>query len=80
MLVKIRLFANLKDFFKPELVLDLPDDSLARDVIGRLSEINPAGAALLGGCRIAVNDNFVDADYPVNREDEILVMPPFSGG
>ncbi len=80
MRVRVAVFANLKDYFQAELELDLPDGARAGDVARELERMEPEARELLESCRLAVDENFVDPDFGLKGDEEILVFPPSSGG
>ena len=80
MKIRVQLFAGLKDFYESELSLDLPEPARAGDVHARLGEINPGGRELLKVSRLAIDDSFVSADSLLREGQEVIVLPPSSGG
>ena len=80
MRVRVRLFASLKEYYGPELVLELPEASCAGDVLKKMADINPEGSRLLSVCKLAVDESFAEAAHPLKNGDEVYVLPPFSGG
>ena len=77
--MKIKVFGGLKDYLAPEMVVDQSFVTI-QEVESHLQEIQPSVTSLLGKCRYAVNNKFVGKDYKLSQEDEVLVMPPSSGG
>ena len=77
--MKIQVLAVLKDYFDKEFELhdNITDASGLRE---RLSQLNPAAAAILSICRFAVNDEFIDNDFQFEENDVIYIIPPGSGG
>jgi len=78
--IKVRVFASLKDYFAPELTLDVPPDSQAQAVLLGLEEMNPVCRDLLRSCRLAVNEDFITGEHPLRENEEVAVLPPSSGG
>jgi sulfur-carrier protein len=77
--MKIYTYAALKDFFDKEFTVDEPVHTV-QGLNVLLTQRNPAAAAVLSACRYAVKDNFVSDDFILNKEDDIHIMPPSSGG
>lgn len=78
-MITLEFFAGLKDYFPAVMEIgEVPED------IGRLRRYLTAqksfASVLLGQCRFAVDDTFVDEDYPLRQGDVVLVIPPSSGG
>jgi MoaE-MoaD fusion protein len=76
MLVRVRLFAGLRDRAgRSELELDLPDGARVGDALERLAD-------LAGDMRVvmAVNREYAAPDDPLSAGDELALIPPVSGG
>jgi len=63
-----------------DVELGLPEGATLEQVDTLLEERFPALRPLLDRSRYAVNETFVDAGHPVQRGDEVAVIPPVSGG
>ena len=75
----IRVFAGVKDFFDKEFEVSGPirnTDALKEHLL----QMNPAASDILGICRFAVNDEFIDNFSQLNEHDTICILPPGSGG
>ncbi len=75
----IQVYAILKDYFDAALTVDETVNNIEA-LNHMLIERNPAAAAILAGCRYAVNDTFVDAQFQLQPNDSIHIIPPSSGG
>ncbi len=78
-IMKIVVFAMLKDYFEKEFRLqgDIRDTATLKQ---RLTEYSPEAAGILDVCRFAVNDRFVNNDFQLQENDTICIIPPSSGG
>jgi len=79
-MMKIQVFAMLKEYFKEEMVLDISGIQDVSDLMKTLSDINPKAATVLKRCRFAVDMNFVSGDYKLKEHELISIIPPSSGG
>ena len=77
--MRIKVFGGLKDYLEPEMVIHLPFGTI-QEVENYLQKEKPAVCTLLAKCRYAVNNRFVGKDHILEKEDEVFVMPPSSGG
>ena len=77
--MKVIVFGMLKDYFEAEFELPkLPLD--ISELYQILEQQNPNASELLKKCRFAVNNTFVGMTEKLENVQEILVMPPSSGG
>ena len=77
--MQIQVYAILKDYFDKDFTIDETVDNI--EVLNNfLIDRNPASAAILAGCRFAVNDTFVDNQFQLQPNDSIHIIPPSSGG
>lgn len=78
--IKIRYFSMLREKRGlPEELVAIAPGELASQVYVRLSGLH--GFALsLADLRMAVNDNFVGLDHPLQDGDTLAFIPPVSGG
>lgn len=78
---RVLLFAGLREAARSEfLEVSLPDDATVQDLLDRLAGDHPSLAGMLTQCRVAVDEEFVDADHALAGAREIAVIPPVSGG
>ena len=78
--LNIRVFANLKDFFENEFTLEAPDGIQVDQLLPLVAELNPDSKELLGNCRVAVDDDFVEKSHVLQGNDNVFLIPPSSGG
>ena len=81
MRVKVRFFAGIRDVVgRPELQMEVPEGATAADVWTRLAADHPALAARRGGLAAAVNRRYAGFDAALGDGDELVFVPPVSGG
>ena len=81
MKVKVRVFAGLKDYFAPQLELEMQGDKpCIASIRHELLNMNPDAAALMELCRFAAGNEFVEATYQVQNGEVVSFLPPSSGG
>ncbi|MEI8115087.1 MAG: MoaD/ThiS family protein [Bacteroidia bacterium] len=78
--IKIICFAGLRKYFGSETTVHVESGISYSKVIDELKAINPEAAEVLSSCRIAVNEEFISLDEPINTESIIFLIPPSSGG
>lgn len=79
--VTVKLFAAYQDAYGvPELSLQMPAGATVEQVCDRLIGDHPELAAFKAITRFGVNLQFVDSDTVVQNGDEIVFIPPVSGG
>ena len=79
--VKVKLFAIYQEVFdKPELILDLPQQSTVNNILELLIEQKPQLEQWRTITRFGINLKFVEADTIVQNGDEVVLIPPVSGG
>ena len=81
MRVRVRLFASLREAAGTELVeLDLPAGATAEEAWRRLVEAHPSLAGRRRSLAVAVNRRYARFDEPLSDADEVVFLPPVSGG
>lgn len=75
----IKVFAGLKDYFEPSFEFSEKIKTI-EELRNELCTIQPASKTLLSKCRFAVQGTFVSDHFEVSDTQEILIMPPSSGG
>ncbi|RYZ38622.1 MAG: molybdopterin converting factor subunit 1 [Myxococcaceae bacterium] len=60
--------------------LEVPDGARVSDVLALLAARHPALTPLLPHLRVAVQQQFVEADAPVPQGAELALIPPVAGG
>ena len=79
--VRVLLFAQLRDWAgTDELAGSLPSGSTGADLMRWLSQRSPKAQGLLKVSRLAVNCEYVALDHRLDDGDEVVVLPPVSGG
>ncbi|MGF1540330.1 MAG: MoaD/ThiS family protein [Pleurocapsa sp.] len=79
--VTVKLFAIYQETFNlPELTLNIPQESTVNDVLDMLIKKKPQLEQWQEVTRFGVNLKFVEADTIVREGDEIVLIPPVSGG
>ena len=79
--MRVRLFAALRETVgRSELVLDLPEGSTPEAAWEKLSTSTPSLAGRRGSLSAAVNRRYVPFDTPLRDGDEVVFIPPVSGG
>ena len=79
--VKVKLFAIYQEAFKtPELKLILPQETTVGDVLETLIAQKPYLSKWQEITRFGVNLQFVESDTVLLDGDEVVLIPPVSGG
>lgn len=79
--VTVKLFAAYQEAFGvPELTLEFPEGTTVEAVCDRLISERPELAQWRELTRFGVNLQFVEPNTPLNPEDEVVLIPPVSGG
>lgn len=83
MTVRVRLFASIREALGRETVdLAMSQGATAEDVWRELVRLDPAGAlpARRVNLAAAVNRKYTRFDVPLQEGDEVVFIPPVSGG
>jgi molybdopterin converting factor subunit 1 len=81
MRVRVRLFASLRDAAGvPEASLELPPGATSEIAWGRLVVDFPALAPRRASLAAAVNRRYAPFDTALHDGDEVVFIPPVSGG
>jgi molybdopterin converting factor subunit 1 len=81
MRVRVRLFASLRESAGTgEVELDLPDEATAEDAWRALVDHHPPLAARRASLSVAVNRRYSSFDIALASGDELVFVPPVSGG
>jgi len=81
MRVRVRLFASLRETAGvPEAALELAAGSTAEDAWHRLAGDFPALAPRRASLAVSVNRRYASFDTPLADGDEVVFIPPVSGG
>ena len=79
--VKVLLFAQLRaGFGTDDLAASLPSGATGAGLLRWLSRRNPQVAGLREVSRLAVNCEYVSTGHRLQDGDEVVVIPPVSGG
>ena len=81
MRVKVRLFAALRESAgRSDLAVDLPEGATAEDAFRQLAAEHPLLGARRAHLQAAVNRRYSSFDAPLADGDELVFIPPVSGG
>jgi molybdopterin synthase sulfur carrier subunit len=81
MRVRVRLFASLREALgRSELELDLPSGARAEDAWQALTRERPALASRRASLAVAINRKYAPFDAGLADGDEVVFVPPVSGG
>lgn len=81
MRVTVKLFAAYQEAYGvPELTLALEPGTTVAEVRDRLLTDHPELEPWRDLTRFGVNLNFVEPDTPLQEGDEVVLIPPVSGG
>jgi sulfur-carrier protein len=79
--VTVKLFAAYQEAYGvPELLLEFPDGTPVVAVCDRLISEHPELTQWRELTRFGVNLNFVEPDTQLSNGDEVVLIPPVSGG
>ncbi|MBF2036694.1 MAG: MoaD/ThiS family protein [Leptolyngbyaceae cyanobacterium T60_A2020_046] len=79
--VTVKLFAAYQDAYgRPELTLTFPTGTTVAAVCDRLIADHPELAQWREVTRFGVNFQFVEAETLLSPGDEVVLIPPVSGG
>lgn len=79
--VTVKLFAAYQDAYGvPELVLELPEGESVASVRDRLIAEHPELIEWKDVTQFGINLEFVNADALLKDGDEVVLIPPVSGG
>ena len=79
--VTVKLFAAYQEAYKvPELVLEFPPETSVTGVLENLIAEHPELKQWRNLTRFGVNLQFVEPDTLLKDGDEVVLIPPVSGG
>lgn len=79
--VTVKLFAAYQEAYgQPELTLELMSGATVADVRDRLLSEHPELEQWRDLTRFGVNLQFVESDATLQTGDEVVLIPPVSGG
>jgi sulfur-carrier protein len=81
MKVRVRLFASLREAMgQGEIEIDLPPAATAEEAWQRLVLTTPALGERRRGLLASINRRYAPFDSPLGEGDELVFIPPVSGG
>jgi molybdopterin synthase sulfur carrier subunit len=81
MRVTVRLFAAYREMIgQSRIDLDVPDSTTAGGVLATLVDRYPDLRAPAAATKLAVNQEYVDPATWLQPGDEVVLLPPVSGG
>jgi len=79
--VKLVFYAQLRDLMgRAEMQMTLNFPSNEKDLLNQIASEFPAAQALIFRCRIAVDDEYLSQDFPVESASQLDLISPISGG
>jgi molybdopterin synthase sulfur carrier subunit len=79
--VTVKLFAAYQEAYGvPELVLEFPPQTPVSAVLDTLSTQHPELEQWRNLTRFGINLQFVEPDTVLQKGDEVVLIPPVSGG
>ncbi len=79
--ITLKLFAVYQDVLGcPEMAMTLPAGTTVRDLCDRICNQHPELRRWQPLTRFGINLQFVEADTLLNDGDEVVLIPPVSGG
>lgn len=79
--IKVKLFSIYQEVFdRSELELYVPDQTTVENILTSLIEQKPQLAQWQEVTRFGVNLQFVEPNTLLNDGDEVVLIPPVSGG
>jgi sulfur-carrier protein len=79
--VTVKLFAAYQEAYQvSELILEFPDVTPVSAVCDRLIAEHPELSQWRDITRFGINFIFVEPDTPLQNGDEVVLIPPVSGG
>lgn len=79
--VTVKLFAAYQEAYKvPELILEFPTETPVKAVCDRFISEHPELEKWRDVTRFGINLQFVTPDTVMQQGDEVVLIPPVSGG
>ena len=78
--MQIQIFGALKKYFDSILLVESESITNGHDLINYLKDLVPESVPVLEITRLAINQELVALDQPIKKDDELALLPPFSGG
>jgi len=80
LLIRIKTFAVLKNYFKEDFEINLEDHSSIADAIQHLERLNPNSVNILSHCLTAIEEEMADKFTKLKAGQILYLLPPVSGG
>jgi MoaE-MoaD fusion protein len=80
MLVKVKLFAVLKEQLGEEVALELPEPATVGGLLERFGQAYPQFRSALPSLKVAVDYTYARAEEAIGQGQELAIFPPVSGG
>ena len=80
MIVKVKLFAVLKEHLGEEVELDVPEPATVGGLLERFAVDYPQFRSALPSLNVAVDHTYARKDEPIAAAQEVAIFPPVSGG
>ncbi|MGB8700942.1 MAG: MoaD/ThiS family protein [Thermosynechococcaceae cyanobacterium] len=79
--ITVKLFSAYQEAYgQSEVRLEVPDGTTVKQVGDRIRDPFPALQALTEVTRYGINLTFVEPETPLQDGDEVVLIPPVSGG
>lgn len=79
--ITVKLFAAYQEAYGvPELILEVPSQTTVSDILDQLISERPQLNQLRNLTRFGVNLQFVEPENILQNGDEVVLIPPVSGG
>lgn len=79
--ITVKLFAIYQETYnQPELTLTLPEKTTVNDVFHLMIKEHPELSSWQSITRFAINMEFMPGDTLLRNGDELVLIPPVSGG
>ena len=80
MIVKVKLFAMLKESLGDEVELQVPEPATVSSLMRRFVEEYPQFKHAAASLNVAVDHTYSPGDQPIAEGQEVAIIPPVSGG
>ena len=80
MLVKVKLFAMLKESLGEEVELQVPEPATVSGLLRRFVEDYPQFQTAVSSLKVAVDHTYSPGDQPIAAGQDVAIFPPVSGG
>jgi len=80
MVVKVQLFAYLKEKLGDSVELDLPEPVSVGTLLAAFLERHPEFGPMAANLNVAVDLEYAGAEQQIRAGQEVAIFPPVSGG